>query len=172
MRIEHCKFTGARTYALYIKTRVGRGAFIEDIVASDLDVSGMTGGFLNFNLVSSGIQDEFPVPGDEGIPAVRNIRISNVRVKDCPVLVQGTRIHPDKPLDGFSLTNVSGSCAKGISLANVKKAAIHDIKVTGFTGPLLGIHNVTGKGLQGAVAIEAPKMPDPVTAPSKPYQLR
>lgn len=172
VRIEHCKFTGARTYALYIKTRVGRGAFIEDIVASDLDVSGMTGGFLNFNLTSSGIQDEAPVPGEEGIPTVRNIRISNVRVKDCPVLVDGTRIHPAKPLDGFSLTNVTGTCAKGISLANVRKAVIHDIKVTGFTGPLLGIHNVAGKGLQGATTIEAPKVPDPVAAPAQPYQLR
>jgi polygalacturonase len=171
VRIEHCKFTGARSYAVYIKTRVGRGAFIEDIVADDLDVSGTTGGFLSFNLTGSGIQDQAPVPGEEGIPTVRNFRFSNVRVKDCPVLVDGTRIHPLKPLDGFVLANVTGTCGKGISLANVKKAEIRNVKVTGFNGPLLSTYNVTGKGLEGAATIAAPKVPDPIAAPAEPYKL-
>src|SRR5262249_43804704 len=87
VRIERCKFTGAQTFALYIKSRPGRGAFIEDIVADDLDVSGTRGGFLRFNILASGIQDQDPVPGDEGIPTIRNFRFTNVRVADCPVLV-------------------------------------------------------------------------------------
>ena len=172
VRIEHCKFTKARTQAIYIKSRPGRGAFIEDIVADDLDVSGAQGGFLRFNILNSGIQDQNPVPGDEGIPSVKNFKFSNVRVKDCPVLVDGTGIHPNKPLDGFSLVNVTGNCTKGISLANVKNAVIRDVKVTGVTGPLIGIHNVTGKGLQGAVQIDGPKAPDPIPAPAQPYVLR
>ena len=172
VRIEHCKFTRARTHAIYIKSRPGRGAFIEDIVADDLDVSGTQGGFLRFNILNSGIQDQDPVPGDEGIPTVRNFKFSNVRVKDCPVLVDGTGIHPNKPLDGFSLVNVTGNCTKGISLANIRNAVIRDVKVTGVTGPLIGIHNVTGKGLQGAVEIDGPKVPDPIPAPARPYVLR
>ena len=171
VRIEHCKFTGARTFALYIKSRVGRGAFIEDISAKDLDVSGMTGGFLCFNLLASGIQDQVPVAGDEGIPTTRNFRFSDVRVKDCPVLVDGVRVHPDKPLDGFSLVNVSGTCTKGIALANVKKAEIRNVKVTGVTGPLVAIHNVTGKGLEGAASVDGPKVPDRV-AEGPVYQLK
>ena len=172
VRIEHCKFTGARTQAIYIKSRPGRGAFIEDIVADDLDVAGTVGGFLRFNILNSGIQDQDPVPGDEGIPTVRNFRFSNVRLKDCPVLVDGTGIHPNKPLDGFTLTHVTGTCAKGISLANAKNVVIADIQVTGLTGPLIGIHNVTGKGLKDAVQIDAPKVPDPIPAPAQPYILR
>jgi polygalacturonase len=171
VRIEHCKFTHARTFAIYIKTRVGRGAFIEDIVGDDLDVSGTEGGFLNFNLLSSGIQDQFPVPGDQGIPTTRNFKFSNVRVQDCPVLVDGTRIHPSRPLDGFSLTNVTGTCAKGISLANVRKAELRDIKVSGFAGPLIATHNVSGQGLDGAVSIDGPKLPEAVMAPAEPYRL-
>ncbi len=172
VRIEHCKFTKARTQAIYIKSRPGRGAFIEDIVADDLDVSGTQGGFPRFNILNSGIQDQNPVPGDEGIPTVKNFKFSNVRVKDCPVLVDGTGIYPHKPLDGFSLVNLTGNCTKGISLANVKNAVIRDVKVTGVTGPLIGIHNVTGKGLQGAVQIDGPKVPDPIPAPAQPYVLR
>ena len=131
VRLARCKFTAARTFAIYIKSQTGRGAFIEDIVADDLDVSGTAGGFLRVNILSSGIHDPVSVPGEEGIPTVRNFRFSNVRVKDCPVLVDAVNIHPDKPLDGFSLVNVTGTCAKGISLANVKHAEIRDINVTG-----------------------------------------
>ena len=171
VRIEHCKFTAARTFAIYIKSRPGRGAFIEDIICDDLDVSNMQGGFLRFNILSSGIQDQDPVPGDEGIPTIKNFRFSNVRVKDVGILADGTGIHPNKPLDGFSLINVTGNCTKGISLANVKKAEIRGVNVTGFTGPLLAIHNVTGKGLEGTVTIDGPKLPDPVPVPAKPYQL-
>jgi len=171
VRIEHCKFTHARTFAIYIKSRPGRGAFIEDIAASDLDVAGTTGGFLSVNVLGSGIRDEAPVPGDAGIPTVRNFKFSNVRVTDCPVLVDAVRIHPNKPLDGFSLMNVTGTCAKGISLANIKKADIRNVKVTGFSGPPIGIHNVSGKGLDGAAAIEPPKVPDPIAAPDHPYRL-
>jgi polygalacturonase len=171
VRVEHCKFTAARTFAIYIKSRPGRGAFIEDIICNDLDVSGMTGGFLRFNILNSGIQDEFPVPGLEGIPTIRNFAFSNIRVTDVPVLVDGASIHPDKPLDGFSLVNVTGTCAKGIFLANIKRAKISNVKVTGFSGSLLNTNNVTGIGLAGAAQIDAPKVPDPVVAPEKSYQL-
>ena len=171
VRIEHCKFTGARTYAIYIKTRVGRGAFIEDIAASDLEASGLTRGFLGINALTSGLQDEDPVAGEEGIPRLRNFRFSNVRLQNAPALAEATLIHPDKPLEGFSLTKVTGTCAKGVTLANVRKAEIRQIQITGLSGPLLGIHNVTGKGLEGAEPIDAPKVPDLVPAPSQPYRL-
>lgn len=171
VRIEHCKFTAARTFAIYIKSRPGRGAFIEDIICNDLDVSGAAGGFLRFNILNSGIQDEFPVPGLEGIPTIRNFAFSNIRVTDVPVLVDGSSIHPDKPLDGFYLVNVTGTCAKGIFLANIKRAKISNVKITGFAGSLLNINNVTGIGLTGAAQIDAPKVPDPVVTPEKPYQL-
>ncbi len=137
VRIEHCKFTHAQTFAIYIKSRPGRGAFIEDIVADDLEASGMTGGFLRVNVLNSGLQDEAPVPGDEGIPTVKNFKFSNVRLTGCPVLADLTGISPSKPLEGFSFVNVTGSCSQGISLANVKDPDIRDIKITGYSGPLI-----------------------------------
>ncbi|MDR3699145.1 MAG: glycoside hydrolase family 28 protein [Candidatus Sulfopaludibacter sp.] len=172
VRIEHCKFTRAQTFALYLKSRPGRGAFLEDIVADDLDVSGVKGGFLRFNLLSSGIQDPEPVPGSEGIPTARNFRFSHIRVTDCPLLVDGVNVHPDKPVDGLVLAGITGTCAKGIRLANARHADISGIHVTGYTGPLLGVHDVTGKGLEGAESIEGPKVPPPVASPSKAYEIR
>lgn len=172
VRIEKCRFTHARTFAIYIKTRTGRGASIEDISATDLEVSGTEGGFLRLNLINSGLQDPSPVPGLEGIPSASNFHFENIRVSDCPVLVDGTSIHPDKPLTGFSLVNVRGRCAKGISLANVRDAAIRNVAVTGFSGPLIGVHNVTGKGLEQAAVIEGPKLPEPIPTPAEPYHRR
>lgn len=172
VNIEHCKFIGAKTFALYMKSRIGRGAFVEDITANDLDVSGMEGGMLRFNLMGSGLQDQVPVPGLEGIPTTKNFRFTNIRVKNVPVLVDGTGVHPDKPLDGFVLKNITGTCSKGIALVNTKNAQIKDVNVTGYTGPLLFIYNVTGSGLKGATVLPAPKIPEPIPTPTSAYDLK
>jgi len=172
--IEHCKCLGARTHAIYIKSRPGRGAYVENITVNDLDVAGVKQGFLRLNNLNSGLQDAFPVPGDAGIPQFRNFRFSNIRVTDVPALVQAVEIHPRKPLVGFSLTNVTGTCKSGITLANMKEVVIRNVKVTGFEGPLVSISNVGGEGLAGAAKIDAaklPKIPDAIAAPDKPYQL-
>ena len=142
---------------------------------NDLDVSGAKQGFLRLNFLDSGKQDEFPVPGDAGIPSVRNLRFSNVRVTDVPVLVNGTAIDPQKPLDGLVLSGITGTCGKGIFLANVKHAEIRNIKVTGYSGSLLNTSNVSGSGLAGAVQLDASALPKPEPAipePATPYKLR
>ncbi len=172
IRIEHCKITHAQTFAIYIKSRVGRGAFIEDIVAADLDVSGTVGGFLRCNVLSSGLQDEAPVTGDRGIPIVRNFMFSDIRLHDCPQVADVTGVHSRKPLVGFALTNVTGNGAKGISLANIRDAELRDIRITGLTGPLLSVFNVTGTGIEGASALAPPKEPDSIPDPVTPYVLK
>ncbi len=88
---------------------------------NDFEASGAKQGFLRLNNLNSGKQDEFPVPGDAGIPEFRNFKFSNIRVTDDAVLVQATEIHPRKPLVGFSLINVTGTCKSGIALANMKR---------------------------------------------------
>jgi polygalacturonase len=147
VRIEHCKFIHAKTYAIYIKSNTGRGAFIEDISASDLDVATAPGGFLRLNLAGSGIKDAEPVTGDEGIPRTRNFSFSDVKV-NCGTLVDAAQTSPEKPVNGFSLAKVSGTCAKAITLANMTNAVLRDIRVTGYTGPFLTQTNVQGAGLE------------------------
>ncbi len=174
VHVNNCKCVGARTYAIYIKTRVGRGAFIEDIYMNGLDVSGAKQGFLRINLLSSGKRDEAPVPGMAGIPTARNFHFSNIRVHDEAVLVEATEIDPSKPLVGLTLENVTGTCEKGIFMANIRDAVLRNIHVTGYTGALVSIHDVTGSGLAGAAKLEPaqiPKAPEPVPAPPMPYKL-
>lgn len=145
VRIEHVRVTHAKTYAVYIKSRPGRGAYVEDVVVHDLEVSNAEG-FLRFNLTNSGLQDPEPVPGNEGIPRTKNFRFENVRVRG-GTLVDGASVPPEKPLDGLALIRITGTADKGITLANVKKAELQDITVTGLSGPLLSISHVTGTGL-------------------------
>jgi polygalacturonase len=170
--IRRCRFTAARTFAIYIKSRPGRGASIENITCQDLDVSSMQGGFLRFNLLNSGLLGEDPVPGPEGIPQGKNFVFRDIRVSDVGVLVDGASVHPVKPLEGLVLANISGTCSKGISLANARGVEVHGIKVTGFEGPLLSVANVHGVGLAGAAMVDAPKLPAEVTAPAEAYELQ
>ena len=146
VRVTHCRFT-AHSDAIYIKTRIGRGGAIENISGDDLDVLG--GGFLFVNLVSAGNLNtvDDPVAGLAGYPIGRNFSFSNVRLQNATVTADVSKISSERPLDGLTLSHITGTCAKGISLANITGANLSDIHVTGYHGPLLMQTNVQGIGL-------------------------
>jgi polygalacturonase len=168
--VERCRFEQAYTFSIYIKSRPGRGAFIENITMRDLDVAGAGQGFLRLNFLDSGKQDQFPVPGLEGIPRVGGFTFERVRVRNVPVLVEAVNIHPDRPLDGLILRAITGESGRGIALANMRGVVLEDIGVKVASGPLLTIAHVTGQGLQGAVTAAPPPRPADVTA-SAPFTL-
>jgi polygalacturonase len=146
VRIEHCKMT-SRTYGVYIKTRIGRAGVIENIFGSDLEILG--GGFLRINLISAGNTNtaDDPVKDMAGYPLGRNFRFDGVRVTNCSKLVDAKDIAEEKPLEGLSLENITGTCTNGISLAHIVGARLRNIKVTGYQGPLVTSTNVQGVGL-------------------------
>ncbi len=143
VHIVNCRMT-SRTFGIYIKTRIGRGGSIENIFGHDLDILG--GGFLKINLTSAGNLNtaDDPVEGLAGFPLGKNFQFSNVRVANCPRLVDAKDISPQKPLEGLSLANISGVCTNGITLANITGVKLKNIHVTGFTGELLTQTNVHG----------------------------
>jgi len=147
VRIEHTRFVHSRTHAIYIKTRAGRAGAIENITGDDLDVA--NGGFLRINLTAGGNAStpDDTVEGDLGYPVGRNFRFTNVRLSNVTTLVEATQIAPEKPLQGLSLVNLTGTCARGMSLANITHAELRDLRVTGYTGPFLTQTNVQGTGL-------------------------
>jgi polygalacturonase len=147
VRIERCQLT-SRTFGVYIKSRIGRGSFIEDISGSDLDI--LVGGFLRINLTSAGNTNttDDPVEGLIGYPLGRNFSFSNVRVTNGSTLVDATKIAAEKPLAGLTLQNITGNCTNGISLANITGAKLNNIQVTGYKGALLSTTNVEGFGLE------------------------
>jgi polygalacturonase len=147
VRIEKTRFVHSRTYAIYIKTRIGRAGVIENIAGEDLDVA--NGGFLCINTMSGGNQStpDDTVDGELGFPLLRNVFFPNIRLKDVTTLAEVVKVAPEKPIAGLTLRNIKGNCQKGITLMNVRDADLRGIHVTGFTGPLISAENRTGSGL-------------------------
>jgi len=133
---------------------------IENITARNLEVRSCDGAFLRINLLQSGKQDPEPVPGDEGIPLARNLSFSDVRLAHCGGLVEVTLISPTKPVEGLDITNVTGECKKGMTLAHIKDVRLSGIQVTGYEGPLLRTEDVTGTGLEDAVPLNVQPTPN------------
>ena len=73
---------------------------------------------------------------------VRNYSFSNIHVTNCPRLVDAKDISPRKPLAGFSLANVTGTCTNGIALANITGAKLRNINVAGYLCSLITKTNV------------------------------
>jgi len=169
--IERCRITGVNKHAIYIKSRVGRGATIEKITLREIDAENMRFGFLRINQVSAGVQDQNPVPGIDGVPLFRDFTFENIRVHNAPVLVQATETFSGKVLDGLTLRNISGTARKGISIANARRVDIKGISITGCEDALLKVVNVTGRGLDAAGKLDAPADPELVAASSATYRL-
>jgi hypothetical protein len=145
VRFSGCTFTrGANS--IFIKSRTGRGGFMEDIEGKDLTVSGPKA-FLRIDLTERGIQDSEPVQGDDAFPHVANIKITGAKVST-DVLVEAKSVAPEKPVEGLSLSKISGTCKQAITLNNVHDVELKDIGVTGFTGPFITTSNVTGPGIE------------------------
>jgi polygalacturonase len=141
VQIENCTLSGHQN-GIFIKSRDGRGGFMENITGENLLIYNSPT-FLGIDLIKKGIQATDPVPGDiEKWSLVKNIRFSHVTVNNVQSLVLGTNIPPARPLDGLTLTDITGKCTRGIVLTNVSNAKFDDINVTGFKGALFMTNNV------------------------------
>jgi hypothetical protein len=156
VRIQRCKFTRG-TNAIFFKSRTGRGGFIQNIAATDLQTSGKT--CIGINLLSKGIVGTSPLPGKSGVPLMKNISFNNINIR-AGTLVDGSNVSPEKRIENFSLTNVTGTCSRGISLANATGTCLADIHVTGYGGPFLQTENVSGTGLESAVPLSVGTIDD------------
>ncbi|MFO1489237.1 MAG: glycoside hydrolase family 28 protein [Verrucomicrobiota bacterium] len=147
VRVENCTLAG-RQNAIFFKSRDGRGGYIENITGENLVIN-PSPTFIAIDTVKKGIQASDPVEGPvEKWASLRSLTFKNVRVNDVIQLVAGANVPPERPVVGLTLTNITGTCRKGINLANITDAHLADIQVTGYEGPLLTHRNVTGTGLE------------------------
>ncbi len=166
VRIENCTISGVQN-AIFIKSRDGRGGFMEDISGENLVVEASPT-FIGIDLMSKGIAGKEPVPGEvEQWTRVQNIRFKNVQLNNVDYIVQvqpvtdrngniapnaGTGepnigVPPARPIEGFKLENITGTARHGFVLTNIKNVDFSGINVTGYSGKLYTLDNVTGKGL-------------------------
>lgn len=147
VKIQNCVLSGKQN-AIFIKSRDGRGGFMENISGENLTIL-KSPTFIGIDLIKKGIQATDPVPGDvEKWPRVQNLAFKNIRVQDVADLIEGKNVPAARPIDGFTLTDISGTCSRAISLANMTNVNLSKIRVTGFEGALVTTTNVSGKGLE------------------------
>jgi len=149
VKLENCILSGHQN-AIFIKSRDGRGGFMENIAGENLTIL-KSPTFIGMDLLKKGIQATDPVPGDvEKWPRVHNLSFQHVRVENVADLLDGVNIPPARPVDGLTLADISGTCARAISVANMTNVNFSALHVTGFTGPLIQQENVTGTGLDAS----------------------
>jgi polygalacturonase len=141
VRLENCLISG-RQNGIFIKSRDGRGGFMENITGENLIINNSPT-FLGIDLIKKGIQASDPVPGDiEKWALVKNLSFNHVTVNNVQTLVLGTNIPPARPIDGLTLADITGKCGRGIVLTNVLNAKFGAINVTGYKGALFATNNV------------------------------
>ncbi len=151
VKVQSCIISG-RQNAIYIKSRDGRGGYMENVSCENITIL-KSPTFIGIDLLRKGIQASDPVAGDvEKWSRVQNFTFKNIRVQDVAELLNGTNIPAARPLDGLTLTDISGTCARGISLANMTNVYLSKIRVTGYSGELVSSNNVQGKGFDDPAA--------------------
>jgi polygalacturonase len=146
VRLENCLLSG-RQNGIFLKSRDGRGGYIENLTGENLTVRNSPT-FVGVDLLDKGIQANDPVAGDpEKWTQLSHIRFDHIRVNNVSWLLLAKDIPPQRPVSGFSLTDVQGTCDHALNLANMTDVVLADIHVTNFHGPFLTKVNVQGRGL-------------------------
>lgn len=149
IRVENCILSG-RQNGIYLKSRDGRGGFIENVTGENLIIQNSPT-FIGINLLNKGIQASDPVSGEvEKWTRLSNIRFNNVRVDNVTDLVLARDVPAARPVDGLSLSNITGTCSRALTLANMTNVTLSAINVTGYRGAFLTRNNVQGTGLEAA----------------------
>ena len=139
--IKNCTMSGHQN-GIFIKSRDGRGGFMENIAGDKLIITN-SGTFVGIDLVTKGIQATDPVPGKiEKWALVKNISFNHIKVNNVQALVVGSAIPAQRPIDDLTLSDITGTCGRGITLANVLNAKFDRINATGFIGSLFRTNNV------------------------------
>jgi polygalacturonase len=146
VRIENCKFVRA-VNAIFIKSRDGRGGFIENITADGWDVGSDVQHVIHFDLRNKGIVAYETVQGLDGIPRVQNLTFNNLKTQ-ARRLLWVTSISPDKPVEGLTLSDVTGTCQEPINISNMRNVVLRNINITGYTGDFIKAQNVTGPSFE------------------------
>jgi len=145
-RLEDCVLSGHQN-GIFLKSRDGRGGYIQNFVGKNLTIHDSPT-FLGIELMDKGIQASDPVLGDpDEWTQLSNIRFDHIRVDKVAYLLRAQGIPPSRPVDGFTLADVQGTCDHAITMANMKNVSLSGIKVTNYHGPFLTENHVEGTGL-------------------------
>lgn len=144
--IEDCTLSGHQN-GIFLKSRDGRGGYIKNFTGRNLTIRDSPT-FLGIQLLDKGIQATDPVTGNpDEWTQVSGIHFEHIRVDNVHYLLRAQEVPPERPIDGFSLADIRGTCEHALNMANMTNVTLNAIKVTNYQGPLLTESNVKGTGL-------------------------
>ena len=122
--ITNCVFEGT-DIGIRIKTMRGRGGVVEDVRVSNINM---------YNIVNEGIlitlryQPTQAEPISERTPAVKNIHLSNISIRNAqrPVAIFGLE---ERAVASVSFNDIRSFSDKGILLENTSGISFHDIEM-------------------------------------------
>jgi hypothetical protein len=133
--------------AIFIKSKTNRGGYIENITGTNLTIGSQCATFIGIDLVTKGIEATEPVTGDDRWPRVRNLSFTHIQLDNVPIIVAGRNVAAERPLEGLTLTDLTGTARRGLELTNMTQVKLERINVT-VPGELLTLNNVTGENLE------------------------
>lgn len=122
--ITNCIFEGT-DIGIRIKTMRGRGGVVEDVRVSNV---------IMYNIVNEGVlitlryQPTQAEPLSERTPAVRNVHLSNINIRNAqrPVAIYGLE---EREVSAVSFNDIRSFSNKGILLENTSGISFHDIEM-------------------------------------------
>jgi hypothetical protein len=149
--VENCDFgPGVRWASFYMKSRPGRGAYIEDITARNNVSASKRAIWILFNYQWT--PDTQGVPGKAGLTRAARLRFENLTIKGGR-LMEAVGLK-EAPIDGLDLINIQGTCAKGPLLAHARNVRVENLDIEGYKGARIRLENVEGSGIEDAVAVK------------------
>jgi polygalacturonase len=140
IRVNNCLFIGTDTGLRFKSTR-GRGGVVEKIFISNLNMVGITGDAINFNLYYGGkspldetagiTETNFP-PVTEETPQFKDIHIENLvcRGANNAITLQGL---PEMPLQNITMKNVLISSQNSGSVVDAEKITFDNVQLQSLT---------------------------------------
>ncbi|HEX3623804.1 MAG TPA: glycoside hydrolase family 28 protein [Verrucomicrobiae bacterium] len=144
--VEDCTLSGHQN-GIFLKSRDGRGGYIKNFTGKNLTIHDSPT-FLGIQLLDKGIQATDPVSGDpDQWTQLSSIHFEHIHVDNVNYLLRAKDVPENRPIDGFSLADVQGTCEHALNMANMKNVTLTGIKVTNYQGPLLTESHVQGQGV-------------------------
>jgi polygalacturonase len=134
IRISDCRADNGCGEVVRLKTRMGRGGVVEDILYENIQADGVRQVF-NFNMDAFGttwLPEQFrqPAPHDKGTPTFRRITARNLTAKNSGAAGHLTGL-PQSPLRDITLENVSIEAKAGFTIRNALGTQFKNVTVNG-----------------------------------------
>jgi hypothetical protein len=143
--IARCKMSGCWA-GVRIKTRKGRGSYVQDVRVSDCQID-KNGAAILVDTQYRWTTGRDPIPGPEGIPLLRNFSFANITGQDNKAAVSLVGM-VERPIEGMTLTDIKLTGGPAGRISNATGVVIERLSVEGS----LALTNVKGTGLPATSA--------------------